>query len=295
MLLKQIKYFITVVDCHSFTKAAEICYISQSAISQQIKALEKELGVALMIRENRSFTLTAAGDYLYRHGKSLLLDFEKVKEETIRRGEDNELSLKIGYPKNYGGLELQMAINQFTKIYPEVKISIITGNHEELFHLLADGLIDIKISEQRRAYSDEYVNYELKYSDCFIEISDQQILSQKDKVTREDLRELSCILVASKDCEQSEKDFYEHTLRISKKFIFAETLEQARMLVLGNRGFLPIDAIGNLQEPLNGIKRIPLFEGEKRVQRNYFACWNSEKENYYIVEFADLLRKLLNT
>ncbi len=114
-------------------------------------------------------------------------------------------------------------------------------------------------------------------------------------MTHEDLRELSCILVASKDCEQSEKDFYEHTLRISKKFIFAETLEQARMLVLGNRGFLPIDAIGNLQEPLNGIKRIPLFQGEKRVQRNYFACWNSEKENYYIVEFADLLRKLLNT
>ncbi len=117
MLLKQLKYYITVVDCHSFTKAADICYISQSAISQQIKALEKELGVALMIRENRSFTLTAAGDYLYRHGKSLLQDFEKVKEETIRRGEDNELSLKIGYPKNYGGLELQMAINQFTKIY----------------------------------------------------------------------------------------------------------------------------------------------------------------------------------
>ena len=44
MLLKQMKYFITVVDLHSFTEAAEQCFISQSAISQQIKALEKELG-----------------------------------------------------------------------------------------------------------------------------------------------------------------------------------------------------------------------------------------------------------
>jgi predicted DNA-binding protein YlxM (UPF0122 family) len=42
MLLKQMKYFITVVDLHSFTEAAEQCFISQSAISQQIKALEKE-------------------------------------------------------------------------------------------------------------------------------------------------------------------------------------------------------------------------------------------------------------
>ena len=41
MLLKQMKYFITVVDCHSFTEAAEQCYISQSAIHQQIKSLEK--------------------------------------------------------------------------------------------------------------------------------------------------------------------------------------------------------------------------------------------------------------
>lgn len=43
MLLKQMKYFITIVDCHSFTEAAEQCFISQSAISQQIKSLEKEL------------------------------------------------------------------------------------------------------------------------------------------------------------------------------------------------------------------------------------------------------------
>ena len=43
MLLKQMKYFITIVDCHSFTKVAEQCFISQSAISQQIKSLEKEI------------------------------------------------------------------------------------------------------------------------------------------------------------------------------------------------------------------------------------------------------------
>lgn len=47
MLLRQIKYFVTVVDTGSFTEAAEECFISQSAISQQILSLEKELGVQL--------------------------------------------------------------------------------------------------------------------------------------------------------------------------------------------------------------------------------------------------------
>ena len=89
MLLKQMKYFITVVDCHSFTEAAEQCYISQSAISQQIKSLEKELGIRLFEGNKRQFSLTPAGEYFYRHGKVILDEIEDFKEETIRRGEDD--------------------------------------------------------------------------------------------------------------------------------------------------------------------------------------------------------------
>ena len=50
MLLRQMRYFVAVVDAGSFTEAAEQCYISQSAVSQQIRALEKELGVELIKR-----------------------------------------------------------------------------------------------------------------------------------------------------------------------------------------------------------------------------------------------------
>ena len=113
MLLKQMKYFITVVDLHSFTEAAEQCFISQSAISQQIKALEKELGVRLFERSKRQFSLTAAGEYFYRHGKVLLDEIEDFKEETIRRGEDQELNLTIGYPKNFSTNELLETIQAY--------------------------------------------------------------------------------------------------------------------------------------------------------------------------------------
>lgn len=293
-MFKQLKYFISIVDMHSFTEAAEINFISQSAISQQIKALEKELGVKLLVRKNRSFELTAAGEYFYRHGKSLLKDFEVLKFETIRRGQDAELSLKIGYPKNYGAVELQQAIIEFSNIYPEVKISVVTGTHEELFHMLVKHQIDMKLSEQRRAYNDEYYNYELKYSHCFVEISVNNPLSQKEKLTCDDLKQLSCILVTSKENAKTEKDFYQNTLKIANKFIFVDNLEQARMMVLGQRGFLPIDAIGKLPEAMAGIKRLPLYQKDKRMQRNYFVCWQKDKTNYYIEEFARIIKKLLN-
>ena len=81
MLLKQMKYFITVVDLHSFTEAAEQCFISQSAISQQIKALEKELGVRLFERSKRQFSLTAAGEYFIVMEKCFLMKLKILKKK----------------------------------------------------------------------------------------------------------------------------------------------------------------------------------------------------------------------
>ena len=57
-MLKQLKYFQSVVRLNSFSEAAEENFISQSAISQQVQALERELGFPLLVRKNRTFTLT---------------------------------------------------------------------------------------------------------------------------------------------------------------------------------------------------------------------------------------------
>ena len=136
MLLRQMKYFAAVVDCHSFTEAAERCYISQSAISQQIRSLEKELGVELIARENRRFTVTPAGQYFYSHCKAILEQVDELARETRRIGLDDELPLRIGYLRCYSGLELHQAIAEFSRVHPEVAINIVTGTHEELYDLI---------------------------------------------------------------------------------------------------------------------------------------------------------------
>ena len=65
-MLRQIRYFQSVVRNNSFSEAAEECHISQSAISQQIMALERELGFPLLERKNRKFVLTPAGEHFYK-------------------------------------------------------------------------------------------------------------------------------------------------------------------------------------------------------------------------------------
>src|SRR5699024_11461173 len=89
------KYFISVVECNSFTEAAEQCYISQSAISQQIRSLEKELGVELIHRENRRFTLTPAGEYFYEQSKGILNEVEDIRRETFRIGKEDRKSTRL--------------------------------------------------------------------------------------------------------------------------------------------------------------------------------------------------------
>ncbi len=155
MLLRQMNYFVAVVECNSFTEAAEQCYISQSAISQQIRALEKELGVELLHRENRKFTLTSAGEYFYSQSKGILDEVEDIRQETIRIGQDHELQLRIGYLRCYSGQELHQAVAEFSQLYPEVSISIVNGTHEELYNQLRSGEVDIILSDQRRAFSSQ--------------------------------------------------------------------------------------------------------------------------------------------
>ena len=253
MLFRQMKYFISVVECNSFTEAAEQCYISQSAISQQIRSLEKELGVELIHRENRRFTLTPAGEYFYEQSKGILNEVEDIRRETFRIGKDKEMELKIGYLRCYSGQELHQAVAEFSRLYPEVSIHIVNGTHEELYNLLRFGGADLVLTDQRRAFSSQYENYQLLQCGCYAEISVRNRLSSRESVDLELLKRTPCILISSREQQNTEQDYFQNTLGFGGKFLFAENLEEGRLMVAGNRGFLPIESVGTLPPPHPGI------------------------------------------
>lgn len=294
MLFRQMKYFTAVVDCNSFTEAAEQCYISQSAISQQIRALEKDLGVELIHRENRRFSLTPAGEYFYNQSKGLLEEVEDIRRETIRMGQDEELQLRIGYLRCYSGQELHQAVAEFSQMYPEVSISIVNGTHEELYDLLRFGGVDLVLNDQRRAFSDKYANYQLLQCGCYAELSVRNRLSSQDSVELEDLKHSACILISSREQQNTEEDYFRNTLGFGGRFLFAESLEEGRLMVAGNRGFLPIESVGTLPPAGTSTRRLPIMQNGQQLRRNYCVFWVKEQTNYYIEEFAELLKKLLH-
>ena len=293
LLFRQMRYFTAVVDCNSFTEAAEQCYISQSAISQQIRALENELGVELIHRENRKFSLTAAGEYFYNQSKGILEEVETIRKETIRLGQDQELQLRIGYLRCYSGQELYQAVAEFSRLYPEVSISIVNGTHEELYDLLRFGGADLILNDQRRAFSDQYVNYQLLQCRCFAEVSVRSSLSGRTAVELDELKRMTCILISSREQQNTEENYFKNTLGFGGKFLFAENLEEGRLMVTGNRGFLPVESVGTLPSAGPAIRRLSIVQNAEPLRRNYCMFWLKERSNYYIEEFAGILRKLI--
>ena len=136
MFLRQIEYLQAVIECGNFYDAAEKCHVSQSAVSQQIKKLEEELGVKLLERHNRTFSLTPAGEHFYRKSLVIMGDLTQLVRETKRMADKDKAVLRIGYYKGYHGNELSEAVASFSEKYPSVDVQIVVGSHEELYHAM---------------------------------------------------------------------------------------------------------------------------------------------------------------
>lgn len=292
MLLKQLKYFISVVECNNFTEAAEQNYISQSAISQQIQALESELGYKVLIREKRSFTLTPAGKYLYNQSKNILNELDEIKEKAKYIANSANYSIKIGYLKNYSGTELQDAIIQFSKKFPEVEMNIVSGTHEELSKKVFENELDMKFADQRRAFSDDFVNFLICTQYFFIKVPTYSELAKSETLTLENLKDKSCILISSQEQEENESKYYRDILGFKNNFIFANNLEEANLLVSSNKGFLPIECNKNVKQTDRNFKLIPLYYKRSQLSRNHYAFWKKDNNNPIIEKFAEILKKM---
>ena len=278
MLLRQIEYFQAVVELGSFTAAAEQCNVSQSAISQQIQALEAELGVKLLKRFKRRFALTPAGELFYKRSVVLTADLEQLRRDTVRIGRADAQELNIGCLVSYSGEEFHHAIAAFTELY-----------HEDLFDGLRFGKLDLVLNDQRRAFSDEYENRILSESRCFVELATHNPLSRLDGIDIADLKNIPCILIASPVQQENERSYYRDVVGFRGEFLFAETAQEALVLVVSNKGVLPVEPSDS--EPYYGaaMKRVPLLRGERQIVRNLCAFRKKENQTPAVLEFERLL------
>ena len=291
MLLKQLEYFVCVVDNNSFTQAATEQYVSQSAISQQIKALETSLGVELMVREKRSFHLTPAGQYLYRSVKKLLERFHDIKVETTRIGTDARVSLRIGYLNRYSGIAMQQTVIHMAKRYKNLDIRMYSGSHEELYGMLSDRRVDVVFNDQWQILSDDFESHLIDKATTFIEVP--QGYTNEGCVELKHIDDLPLILLCRGKYTLSEEEHYRKAIGYNGAFAYARTLEEARYLVAGQQGLLLLDCFKYLTDPMPGIERKVLMNHGKPMERHYYFISQRNQNNSYIVALRDMFQQVL--
>lgn len=289
-MLRQLKYFQAVVRNQSFSKAAEECFISQSAISQQVRALEEEVGAELLLREGRRFSLTPAGEVFYQRSLSITADWEQLCREIRQMDGGGKACLRLGCLRSYGGREFHRAVAAFAERYPNVELQLTTGNHEELYVLLVSGRVDLLLSDQRRAFSAGYYNEILAARPYQAELAAHHPIARREAVAVEELKEFPCIVVSSAEQWDTERVYYREMVGLRSEFLPVGSLEEGRLLAAGGKGFLLLEG-GESEPDGTGLRRIPLLRNGSPLLHNYCSFWSRDNSGYYVEEFAELLRE----
>ena len=171
-------------------------------------------------------------------------------------------------------------------------IRVTSGNHEELRTLVLTKNADLLMSDQRRAFSDTFFNDPLYSCLCYVEVSTRSHLAALDQVSVDELRRIPCILISTKEQRNNEEDFYQSYLGFAGNFLFAENLEEARLMVSANKGFLPVQITRSSALPAGStLSRIPLHMNGQQVERFYYAFWEKTSSTPEIERFVEILHK----
>lgn len=180
--------FYQVASHLSFSKATEALYISQPAVSKQIKKLEGELGVPLFERRGSSIRLTISGEKLLGYLKQarqiqrqIESDLDIVKTALRAKGE-----LRIGASTTLSLYILPKVLSVFRQKWPEVKITLINRNTENILIALKDGDIDLAVVEDRQEGSG--IHYEFFMHDRVIPICSSQSPYAGKSLTLDELK-----------------------------------------------------------------------------------------------------------
>lgn len=132
MNINQLKYFVAVAEQRSFTKAATQYYLSQTAVTQQVRALEETLGVQLLDRNSRPVSLTPAGAVFLKEAKAILVRMDTA----VSRAKDASTgvvgTVRIGYTKGYERSALSDKLRLFHRDHPNILLTCYRCDTDEL-------------------------------------------------------------------------------------------------------------------------------------------------------------------
>lgn len=145
MQVETLKVFCDLVESGSFSQSALRNFITQSAVSQQIRSLESRFSTPLLVRQGRSVYPTEAGRILYEGAREILDRFERVDLQLRSMGEETTGTVRIATIYSVGLYEMSLVIRTFLKTYPRVNLHVEYSRANRVYEECQKGQVDIGI------------------------------------------------------------------------------------------------------------------------------------------------------
>lgn len=145
MDIRQLRYFVNIVEYGSLGKAAEMLYVAQPSLSQQMAKLESDLGVSLLVRSPQGVKPTPSGEALYRHARTVLHQMEQLRQEVVEGVGAESGTVAIGFPTTITSV---LAMSVFTRVrerFPGIRLQLFESMSGYLNERLANGRLDLAI------------------------------------------------------------------------------------------------------------------------------------------------------
>ena len=297
MNLNQFRYFISVAEHGSFTKAAAQHYISQTAITQQIHALEEKIGVKLLDRNSRPVTMTPAGKVFLKEARELLGKIDAALLHTREASTGLEGELHLGYTKGYEHSDLPKHLRRFHLEYPNILISCYRHDTDKLAAGLLSGEYDIIFTwDSSNIHQEEALSLQVfERVPLRVALYANHPLARKKRLSRKDLKQENILFMSPSGTGDSFGDA--HYIRLYQQagyqpniLLRSNDMESILMMVAAEEG---ISIVPEYSHPWNigteNVIFVPL-SGEEEHEEILIA-WRKTDDNPALAHFIQSLDK----
>lgn len=295
MNLNQLKYFVAVAEHQSFTKAATQYYLSQTAITQQVRALEKSMGIPLIDRNSRPITLTPAGKVFLGEAKAILERMDAALWRTREASTGLEGKLRIGYTKGYERSNLVNILRSYHQAYPGVLITCHRCDTDALAAGLLNEEYDIIFTwDSTNLKQDDRVELRLvERCPLVAALYGAHPLARRQSLSRQDLKGETILFMSPSGTGDSFGDA--HFIDLYRKagyqpniLLRSNDIESILMMVAAEEGIsiFPTYCISHLTDTDN-LVFIPL-EGKEEVEE-ILAGWRKDDVSPSLQHFLQRL------
>lgn len=281
MTIAQMKYFITVAKCQSFTKAAEILFVTQPALSRQVNAMEKELNMQLFIRTTRQVKLTPPA-------RILLQEFEKICDSynlavANARNSFQGLSgdLNIGILEGtYMGDLFPGILTYLSEHYPNIKINLHNYSFKMLIQKLYQEELDIIFTLFFDVKDREMLEYQvIEQTRDHVVVHKDHPMADAGKAQLSDFSEDILLMVSPEDSMESPRLILDacETAGFTPRVRFASSLSEEMLLVEAGVGICILDSRNTLY--MNNNPSVRFLDIPTISDPSLTMAWHSQHYN----------------